>query len=262
MENEEELIKRVEDAARRGAKQGSKKGNVLWKILPIAIAVILVIAGVFYIKYSISSGWTNLAKELKEQFSFGDSAESHDLVLDNSGIFGYTSADFADAILKDTNQLKKIEVYEAKISDAATLTDTGLANLAIFTKTQVVTYNGTAKYTVDLSKLNKNSVVVDKTHKTIKLKIPHAEREEINIPSSEMEFSDTEHGWLAFGEINIPPEQYAKVESEARSRMERKLDELNEGEKADEFAKKSVWEIYQPIVSSVSSQYKLEVEFE
>lgn len=77
------------------------------------------------------------------------------MVLENSGFLGYKAADFYDAILGDTNQLKKLEVYEAKISDATKITNTGLGNLAIFTKTQLVTFNGTAKYTVDLSKISK-----------------------------------------------------------------------------------------------------------
>ena len=126
----------------------------------------------------------------------------------------------------------------------------------------MVTFNGTAKYTVDLSKINKDSITVDKTHKTVKLVIPHAQREEINIPSSEMEFGDTEHGWLAFGDISLTPEENAKLESSARERMERKLIELNEQENADKFAKMSVWDIFQPMVSNVSASYKLEVAFE
>ena len=256
-ENDEELIKRIEDAARRGAKQGGK-GSVIWKIIPIVLVVLLVIGIGIFIKFTFNSG----INELKSQFEIDNGANSHDLVLDNSGIFGYTAADFYDAILGDTKQLKKLEVYEAKVSDATKITDAGIGGLAIFTKTQLVTFNGTAKYTVDLSKINKDSITVDKTHKTVKLVIPHAEREEINIPSSEMEFGDTEHGWLAFGEVSLSPEENAKLESGARERMEHKLVELNEQEKADKFAKMSVWDIFQPMISSVSSNYKLEVAFE
>ena len=253
----EEFVKLVEDAARRGANQ-AKKGTVVWKVIPIVLIILLIVGAGFYIKYMFNSG----INEIKSQFSIENGAESHDLVLNNSGIFGYTAADFYDAILGDTKQLKKLEVYEAKISDATKITNTGIANLAIFTKTQLVTFNGTAKYTVDLSKINRDSISVDKIHKTVKLVIPHAEMEEINIPSSEMEFGDTEHGWLAFGEVSLSPEENAKLESGARERMEHKLIELNEQEKADRFAKMSVWDIFQPMISSVSANYKLEVAFE
>jgi len=257
MESKEEMLKEIEEAAKKGAKQGGK-ASIIWKIIPIVLIVLLAVGAAFYVRYTFRSG----LNDFKEQLTAGSGAESHDLVLENSGFLGYKAADFYDAILGDTNQLKKLEVYEAKISDATKITNTGLGNLAIFTKTQLVTFNGTAKYTVDLSKISKDNIVVDKTHKTVKLIIPHAVREEINIPSSEMEFGDTEHGWLAFGEISLSPEENAKLESGARERMERKLIELNEQENADKFAKMSVWDIFQPMVSNASADYKLEVAFE
>ena len=257
MENKEEMLKEIEEAAKKGAKQGGK-ASIIWKIIPIVLIVLIAVGAAFYVRYTFRSG----LNDFKEQLTAGSGAESHDLVLENSGFLGYKAADFYDAILGDTKQLKKLEVYEAKVSDATKITDAGIGGLAIFTKTQLVTFNGTAKYTVDLSKINKDSITVDKTHKTVKLVIPHAEREEINIPSSEMEFGDTEHGWLAFGEVSLSPEENAKLESGARERMEHKLVELNEQEKADKFAKMSVWDIFQPMISSVSSNYKLEVAFE
>ncbi len=264
MENEEELIRRVEDAAREGAKHGSAgstRNSILFRIVPIIIAIAFVIGGAWYIKYSITNGWRKFAQEFVKQFDVLDPASSHDMVLDNNGIFGYTAADFAEAILGDTKQLKKIEVYQAKISDAVTVTDAGFAKLAIFSKTQVITYNGIATYTVDLSGLSEDDIEFDETHKTIVLRIPHAELEPINIPSNQMEFSDPEKGWLAFGDISITPEQSAQLQTKASEKMETKLEELNEQANADKFATLTVWEIYQPIVSSVAPSYKLEVKF-
>lgn len=65
-------------------------------------------------------------------------------------ILGYTAADFQDAILGDSEHLKKLEVYKINVSDAVQLTDTGLTNLKIFTKTQLLIFKGMATYTVDL----------------------------------------------------------------------------------------------------------------
>ena len=107
----------------------------------------------------------------------------------------------------------------------------------------------------------KTDIYFNEDAKTITLYIPHTECGKINIPSDEMEFGDVEHGWLAFGEVNLTPEQMANVETEAGSGMEKKLEDLKEGETADRFAIMSVWEIYQPLVSAVSPEYKLEVKF-
>lgn len=261
VENNEEIIQRVENAAREGAKKGSKEGKISEKIIPFLVLGVILVAGIGYIRYSINKSWTDFANNIQEQSGFDNSAESHDLVLDNEGVFGYTAADFAEAILGETKQVKKMEVYEAKISDVATLTDTGFANIKFFTKTQVITYNGTAIYTVDLSELNENSLEYDETNKIVTLYIPHAVRENINIPSEEIQFDDPERGLLAIGKMSVTPEDMAKVESEAKSKMETKLDELKENENADRFAKLSVWETYQPFITKVSPEVQLEVEF-
>ena len=254
---DEELLERIEKAAKDGARKGSKSGGIISKLISLAVVLLIVCGGVYYIRYSFQKGWS----DFKEQFTFESEANSHDMVLEDEGFLGYTAADFADAVLGDTKQLKKMEVYEAEIADVVTLTDTGLANLKIFSKTQLITYNGIATYTVDLSKLTEDDFKLDEEEKTLTVYIPHAKRETINIPSDKMEFGDTEKGWLAFGDISMTAAQLSEVETEARSRMEDKLEELNESENADKFAKMTVWELYQPLVSNVSAEYKLEVDF-
>ena len=126
---------------------------------------------------------------------------------------------------------------------------------------QVITYNGYVVYTVDLSKLSKSDIVFNEEEKTITLKIPHAEQEEINIPEDRIQFSDPEKGLLAFGDIKATPEQIMKVQAEARQKMQEKLDAGNVLATADRFAKLSVWEMYSPIIKGVAKDYSLEVEF-
>lgn len=256
---ETEFLEKIEKAARKGAKAGSRRSSLLSML--ITIAVILV--AVYGAKYYISQKWTNFTEELKEQFSREESADAHDLVLENDGILGYTAADFAEAILGEEKSLTEITVYEAEISDAATITETGLLNFKVFSKNQIITYNGTASYTVDLSKLSEDDIELDEENKTVILRIPHAKlKTPVNIPSDKIEFSDPTRGWLAFGEINLTPEESAEVQTEAEKRMEQKLEELNSAEKADEFAVMNIWKLYQPLVSAVSPEYELTVEFQ
>ena len=66
---------------------------------------------------------------------------------------------------------------------------------------------------------------------------------------------------LAFGDVELSPEQLSEVQSTARQKMEDKLKETNASNQADRFAKMSVWEIYQTVVTGVSPEYSLEVEF-
>ena len=254
-----EFLARVEEAAREGARQGSKgagRGIGPFELLKTLILIAL-IAGVGFMVYRFNNFTGNL-KELVERDA---PIEERDLTLQNHGILGYTAADFQEAILGDSEQLKKLEVYTTDISGAATLVDTGLANLKVFTKTQLLNYKGTVTYTVDLGKLSKDDITLDEEAMTVHIKIPHAMQEEININEKDLEVGDVERGLLGIGEISMTPEESQKVQTEARNKMQEKLDEENVIAEADRFAKMSVWEIYQPIIDKVTTGYSLEVEF-
>lgn len=147
-------LEEIKEAAREGAKEGVKEsklrrgnsvgagilGTLLGKVLFAAIVIAAVIFAISVI---------NPFPRLKEQLQFENGASEHDLVLENQGLLGYTAADFAEAVLGDQSKLCKLEVLRQEISDAGTLTETRLGNLKIFSKTQLITYHGTAVYTVD-----------------------------------------------------------------------------------------------------------------
>ena len=244
---------KVEKAASKGAGKGGLKNSLL-STLPTLILVALL---AFLVIPKVNS----LHDSLSNLFTVDAPVEDHDMTLENHGIFGHTVADFEEAILGDSEKLKKLEVYKQELSDAGTITNTGLFNLGMFTKNQVITYNGTVVYTVDLSKLSKSDIVFDEEEKMITLKIPHAEQEEINIPEDRIQFSDPEKGLLAFGDIKATPEQIMEVQAGARQKMQEKLEADKVLEIADRFAKLSVWEMYSPIIKGVAKDYSLQVEF-
>lgn len=254
---DEELLRKIENAAREGAKEGAKHsgGSGRYTML-IILAIVLTAVG--YVAYQ----GIKMKQNLSDLFHVEASVGSHDLVLENNGILGYTAADFQEAILGETKQQKKLEVYTAEISDAATLIDTGLANLSVFSKSQLITYHGSVVYTVDLSKLRTEDISLDEESHVITLKIPHSERGEVTVLPEEIEFGDVDKGLLAFGDIKASPEDVHKVQEQAIEKMKEKLTELNQDEEADRFAKLSVWEVYQPIVKSVAKDYSLEVVFQ
>jgi len=251
--NEKELLKKIEKAASRGASKGSIR-NILLSSLPTLLVLAL-------LAYLIIPKVDALHNGLKSFFHFDEPLSDHDATIENHGIFGYKAADFEEAILGDATKLRKLEVYQQEISDVAEITDTGLLNWGIFTRNQLITYNGTVVYTVDLSSLKSSDIRFDEESKIITLFIPHAIQEEINIPEDKIQFSDTTKGLLAFGDIKMTMEQASQVQSETRDRMQQKLDEQKVQETADRFAKLSVWELYSPIIKGVAKDYSLEVVF-
>lgn len=251
--NEEEFLKRVEKAATEGAKKGKVTASLI-QMLPTFILIGLLLLYVIPKIEAFNAGIDSI-------FKIDNPAESHDMVVEDNGILGYTAADFEEAILGDSSKLKKLEVFQQEVSDVVTATDTGFMNWGVFTKTKLITYNGSVVYTVDLSSLKKADIVFDEEEKIITLRIPYARQEEINIPEDQIQFGDTKGGLLAFGELKLTPEQSAQIQSGARTKMQEKLDADNVIETANRFAKLAVWEMYSPIIKGVAKDYSLEVEF-
>ena len=255
----EQLLRDVEKAAHKGAAAGRRRSRFRfpWVRLVLVLLVVAALLGVFFGVKAWVSG-DHLGEGV---FDTEPSVGDMDLTVTDHGIFGYKAADFSDVILGDTTLLRRLEVYSIRVSDVCTLEQTGLANLSIFSKVQYLTFHGTAIYTVDLRQLNEYCFVVDNDAHKVTVYIPHSSMTTLTIPASEIEFSDIERGWLAFGDIKITPEQQAAIEAEAQRKMEQKLLDDQVSQDADRFAKLTVWELFQPVVSSVAPGWTLEVEF-
>ena len=76
------------------------------------------------------------------------------------------------------------------------------------------------------------------------------------------EVGDSQNGWLAFGDIKLTAEQQQEFEVKAKEELGTKLDEEERYTQADRFAKLSAFEIYQPLVKTVSPAYKVVIEFQ
>ena len=138
--------------------------------------------------------------------------------------------------------------------------DAGLGDLSIFSKSKIVTYNGTAVYTVDLSGLNTSGFELDTDNRTLTMKIPHAALEPINIQSSDIEFGETESGFFTFGDLKLTMEQMAEIQTAAQKKMEEKLLKENIAAEADKFAEKAVFELFQPMLNKIAWGFVLNVE--
>lgn len=262
----EELLKRVENAAREGAIQGVKEcGGAKLSIVRGGVAksllkLVLILVGIIVIVTMI--GKFNPFVGFKNMFSQESDVEDHDMTFENNGFLGYTVADFEEVILGDSSKLKKLEVYSQEMSQMVQMTQAGLGKLKIFSKSKYYTYHGTAIYTVDLSKLTKDSIKLDEEDMVVELLIPHAEMTTLDIPQDKMEIGDTQKGVLAFGELSMTDEQSKEIMAQAREDMSKQLLEDKVHEQADQIAKLTVWELYQPLITKMAKGYSLKVEFE
>jgi len=247
--------------ANKEMKKISLRNIGILDIVKLAI-IIFLIWYAFGILNNINNGVAELKEGLSSVISFDNGAEEHDLVLNNNGVFGYLAADFEEAILGKASQKREVVVYTQEVSDATTITKTGLVNWSALTKSQVITYKGTADYFIDLSDFDKTNIFYDEETKTVTIYIPHIKRKDINIREDDIKYSDPEKGLLAFGDLKLTPEQIGAVQSAARTKMEEKLLTDKVSEIADRFAKLTIWEIYSPVVKGVGKDVSLIVEFD
>ncbi|MDO4500541.1 MAG: DUF4230 domain-containing protein [Erysipelotrichaceae bacterium] len=174
---------------------------------------------------------------------------------------GYTAVDFKNAVLGEASQHQELIVMEQPLVIDTTITKAGLGNLAIFSKTKEISYAGTGVYTVDLKDIDEDHIRVDEEEKTVTIYINHTVLQYVNISYDEMKFEDTEKGLLSFGDITLTMEQQNELEKSVQSSMRETLLQETLLNQADEFAKMKCWEVFQPLISAVSPEFVVEIEF-
>ena len=157
---------------------------------------------------------------------------------------------------------QELIVMEEPMQLTTTITHSGLGDLAIFMKTKNVTYHGTGIYTVDLNDISVDNIEVDNDKKTVTITVPHANLKTVNPDYDKIEFEDTELGMFAIFDLTLTAEQQTQIEKEVMEGMTEILSEDKYMKQADEFAKMKTWDTFQPLVSSVAPDYKLEIEFD
>jgi hypothetical protein len=231
-------------------KGGKKNGGGFFKGLIVGIITGGLVVGAI--------AW-NMGQKV---FGTVDSVKaSADAILDQN-LIGYTAADFQDAVLGAASEHQELIVMEQPLEIPTTITKAGLGNLAIFSKVKNVTFYGTGVYTVNMANIDKDHIAVDMDAKTVTVKIPHTVLQYINPDLDKTEFEDTQKGLLAFGDLALTQEQQNQLEKAVRDAMLKRLDSADLYTQADEYATMKTWEIFQPLITAVSPEFKVVMEFD
>ena len=254
--SKEELVKGIEKAAKKGAKKGARRKGILRTFTSLLSGAILIVFLMNVIPF-----FQSLAN-LRHAFDREEPVANHDLTLKNKGIFGFTVADFAEAVLGKSKEEAELIVYSREVSDVSKLTEAGLGGFKIFSKYQYVTYKGTATYTVDLSQVDGSSMRVDNDKHTVTITVPRAKLRDVSLDPEKQKSSKVETGLLAFGDIKLKPESLAKLEKTAIKKMTDKLKSEHVQDEANLAAEHALWKIYQPLISKCAPAYMVEIQFE
>ena len=201
------------------------------------------------------------SKILPQNYNDGVTVINPDTIkLSDSGV----RVSFSDVILSKRNETRKLVVYEQEAEVSYEIEDRLIEELDWdpTKKHQKVTYKGKGCFIVNLDSLSKKNLVEDKVNKVLTIKIKHPELDVIEIDPYKIKIGNQNNGFFAIGKIKLTVADYNKIEKELHDRLEESFDNSNNGQAADDLALKAVYDIYNPIVRAVDSDYELKVEFE
>ena len=242
-------------AVKKGGSSGFWKGALMGLIAGVLITVLV---GRYIVTSTVSNSLNDTLSNLSDDLELPNHVGE---MLDNY-FTGFSEIDFEEALLAAPEGHQELIVMEQPVQIATTITKAGLANLPFFKKSKTITYYGTGVYTVDLKRVDEERIEVDTEEKTVTVKVPHARLQYVEPDYDKIEIEDTEKGFLTFTDLSLTVEQQNEIEKAVMADMEDYLlqDELLA--QADEFAVMKTWDTYQPLVTTVSPEYKLMVEFD
>lgn len=243
--NSEEIINLAASTISKASKSKTKSKGSLFIGIIIGVIIGFLLSNIFGFNNLLNNGNnTNQSETIEETF------------------LTHTDLDFKNVIVGKATEHQELIVMEQPLEVETTITKSGLGNLEIFSKMKNVKYTGKGQYTVNLSKIDNDHIDVDMDNKIVTIKIPHAILQEVILDINNIEFEDTEKGLLAFGDLALTAEQQNEVEVSVKQTMTDTLNNKEFFDSADEFAKLKTWQIFQPLVSSVSNEFVVEMEFE
>ena len=219
-------------------------------VLIIATVVLVVVFG--FIKKPNNDTQTSSENSI-------DELDSNTIILDDSGI----RVTFKDVILSQPNETRKLVVFEQEGTTEFPLSKNVIEkiNWKALQKTQTVTYTATGHFVVDLDKLTEESIVDDKEHKVLTIKIEHPHLDSIDIDPDKIIVGDKKNGVLAFGDLEMTVNDYVQIEKGLQKKFKESFDTTANGQEADELALKMVKSIYEPVVKAVDRDYTVQVVF-
>ena len=94
-------------------------------------------------------------------------------------VMGYTTIDFQQAVLGEAREKQELVVLEQDVK-VDTEISSAMANIELFKKTKMIHTFGTGVYTVDMSQITAEKVLVDEAARTVTIVIPHTVLQYIN----------------------------------------------------------------------------------
>ena len=162
-----------------------------------------------------------------------------------------------DAIVKKIHEKQDLITTEVELNNKIILDDSW-GNLDVFKKLISIDFYGTGIYTVDLSKLDKENVLIEPLT-TITFKLPKPKVKSITLNEDKTVFK-TENGLLRFGDIKLTPAENQLLNKKSKEKMHAQLNQKQLVESSLSSAEKMIKKNIQRILSPYDN-YNIIIKF-
>ncbi len=165
-----------------------------------------------------------------------------------------------NVVLGEARQRKELLVLERDIQ-VESVWESTWGGLEIFKKAKKIISFGTGYFNIDLGGIADGNIKVDHEKKVVTILVPHSKLNSISIDEGKTQYEDTQKGLLSFGELKLTLEQQGLLKKSVEDSMRVELLKPEMLTQADSVGKLMVGEIYQPLVSAISAEYYVDVDF-
>ena len=167
-----------------------------------------------------------------------------------------------DALVSEIREKQDLITMEVDMNEKVVI-DNSWGNLSIFKKVQSINYFGKGLYTVDLSQLKSESLVISDKGSNITVKIPHPIIKVIFIDEEKTTYENPQNGFFRFGEIKLTLAENQIMLQSVKEKMSRKMLEKELYDKASKTTESIIKGIIESIAEGkTKTKYRITIEYE
>ena len=167
-----------------------------------------------------------------------------------------------DALVNEIREKQDLITMEVDMIEKVVI-DNSWGDLSIFKKVQSVNYFGKGLFTVDLSQIKSENLVVQEDEKRLTIKIPEPIIKAITIDEEKTTYENPENGVFRFGEIKLTASENQTMVKSVKDKMSKKMLEFELYERASKTTEAIVKGLIETITEGkTKSKYEIIIEYE
>jgi hypothetical protein len=167
-----------------------------------------------------------------------------------------------DALVSEIREKQDLITMEVDMIEKVVI-DNSWGDLSIFKKVQSVNYFGKGLFTVDLSQIKSENLVVQEDEKRLTIKIPEPIIKAITIDEKKTTYENPENGVFRFGEIKLTTAENQTMVKSVKEKMAKKMLEFELYERASKTTEAIVKGLIEAITEGKTKfKYEITIEYD